>query len=197
MRARAPFQPHKLDVQAFIESGETLIGQADLKTWARMAESLAEGVTPDQVAPLQWTAVGRTVPRRVGGPELWLDVKVQGAMPLTCQRCLHPVNWHVDLERSLRFVDDEQAAAELDADSDDDILSLSRHFDLLALLEDEVIMDSPLVPRHDECPEDVDAWMAGEDEVTPDGQVQPSGGDAPEGGDRPNPFAALAALKKK
>ena len=65
MRARAPFQPHKLDVQAFIESGETLLGQADLKTWARMAESLAEGVTPDQVAPLQWTAVGRTVPRRV------------------------------------------------------------------------------------------------------------------------------------
>lgn len=197
MRAHAPFLPHKLDIKAFIESGEDLSGQADLSVWVRVAASLAEGVTPSQVAPLNWLVRGRQVPRRVGGPELWLDIEVQGALPLTCQRCLHPVVCPIDLQRSIHFVGDENAAAELDADLDDDVLAISRNFDLLALLEDEVIMDSPIVPRHDVCPEDVDSWMRDDAEVTPDGDVL-SAEAAPEDAERkPHPFAALAALKKK
>lgn len=195
MRPRAPFQAAKLDIQAFIESGELLSGQADLVTWTRVADGLAEGVSPEQVSPLSWQAQGRLVPRRMGGPELWLDMTVRGTVPLTCQRCLHPVAWPVDLQRTVRFVADEQAAAELDADQDDDVLAVSRQFNLLELLEDEVVMDAPIVPRHDECPDDVDAWMHNDDEVTPQGQVQAPQDEPAE--ERPNPFAALAALKKK
>ncbi|MEY4765287.1 MAG: hypothetical protein RI907_1960 [Pseudomonadota bacterium] len=195
MRARAPFLPHKLDVQAFIESGETLSGQADLAGWPRVAEALAEGVDPATVPPLTWTATGREVPRRVGGPERWLDLSVQGEVPLTCQRCLQPVSWHIDLTHTIRFEGDEAAAAQLDADSEDDVLPMARSFNLLELLEDEVIMDSPLVPRHDVCPEDVDAWMSDDAEVTPDGQLVAPEDAAAEA--KPNPFAALAALKKK
>ncbi len=197
MRAPAPFLPHKLDIKAFIESGEDLSGQADLSVWVRVAASLAEGVNPSQVAPLKWLARGRQVPRRVGGPELWLDIEVQGALPLTCQRCLHPVVCPIDLQRSIQFVGDENAAAQLDADLDDDVLALSRHFDLLALLEDEVIMDSPIVPRHDVCPEDVDSWMRNEAEVTPDGDVLSPESAVEDTERQPHPFAALAALKKK
>ena len=203
MRARPPFQPRKLDIKSFIDSGESLTGTASLSDWERLAANLAEGVSPADVPALSWTAQGRQVPRRTGGPELWLDVSVNGRIPLTCQRCLHPVNWTVQLQHSLRFVDDENTAAELDADLDDDVLALSRHLDLLELLEDELIMGAPLVPRHDECPEDVDAWMYDDAEVTPDGQVvrpdeAPAGEAAEVAEDRkPNPFAALAALKKK
>ncbi len=192
MRARSSFQAQKLDVQAFIESGETLSGEADLASWPRVADGLAEGVKPAEVPPLRWTATGRTVPRRVGGPELWLDIAVQGAVPLTCQRCLTPVSWDIDLARSIRFEGDEAAAAELDADLDDDVLPLSRSFDLLEALEDEVVMDSPIVPRHDACPSDIEALMHDDTEVTPEGEAQAA---QPES--RPNPFAALAALKKK
>ena len=95
MRARSSFQAQKLDVQAFIESGETLSGEASLSTWPRVADGLAEGVNPADVPPLQWSATGRTVPRRVGGPEFWLDIEVKGAVPLTCQRCLTPVSWEI------------------------------------------------------------------------------------------------------
>ena len=207
MRSRAPFQPRKLDVQAFIESGETLSGQAELASWPRVAANLAEGVSPEQVAPVQWSAAGRLVQRRTGGPERWLDLHIQGEVPLTCQRCLHPVGWPIDLIRSIRFVDDENAAAELDADLDDDVLAMSRHFDLLDLLEDEVIMDSPIVPRHDVCPEDVVAWMRDDAEVTPQGLVLVPGDEqataaSPDesgaaAGQKPNPFAVLASLKKK
>lgn len=211
MRARPPYQPAKLDIKSFIESGESLSGEAELGIWPRLAANVAESVNHADVPPLSWSAQGRLVPRRTGGPELWLDVAVTGLVPLTCQRCLHPVNWHVDLDRALRFVDDENAAAELDADLDDDVLALTRHLNLLELLEDELIMDAPLVPRHDECPEDVQAWMADASEVTPDGDVLPpvdGAGDEPaaaagEPGEpqepeaKPHPFAALAALKKK
>jgi uncharacterized protein len=199
MRAHAPFQPQKLDIKVFIESGEDLSGHADLSIWTRVAASLAEGVDPAKVAPLNWLVRGRLVPRRMGGPELWLDIEVQGALPLTCQRCLHPVVCPIDLVRSIHFVGDENAAAELDADLEDDVLAVSRNFDLLALLEDEVIMDSPIVPRHDVCPEDVDSWMRNEAEVTPDGEVlsPEAAAEADVAERKPNPFAALAALKKK
>jgi uncharacterized protein len=210
MRARLPFLPAKLDIKSFIESGESLSGEAELSAWPRLAANVAESVSHADVPPMTWSAQGRLLPRRTGGPELWLDVAVSGMVPLTCQRCLHPVNWHVDLDRSLRFVDDENAAAELDADLDDDVLALTRHLNLLELLEDELIMDAPLVPRHDECPEDVQAWMADDSEVTPDGgELQPADpagdGTAAAGGPgetrepeaKPHPFAALAALKKK
>ncbi len=47
----------------------------------------------------------------------------------------------------------EEAAAALDAESDDDVLALESSLDLHALVEDELLLALPLVPRHDECPE--------------------------------------------
>ena len=73
--------------------------------------------------------------------------------------------------------------AEDDA-SEEDLLVMTPQFDLLALLEDELLMALPLVPMHDECPV-MPAFNAGRLEM-PD--------DIPE---KPHPFAALAQLKKK
>ena len=56
------------------------------------------------------------------------------------------------IEKALRFVHGEDAAAELDADSDDDVLASSRSLDLRALIEDELLLALPLVPRHEACP---------------------------------------------
>ena len=55
---------------------------------------------------------------------------------------------------------------------------------LHCLLEDELLMALPLVPMHDECPV-LPAFSAGVIDVP---------GDVAE---KPNPFAALAQLKKK
>jgi uncharacterized protein len=77
------------------------------------------------------------------------------------------------------FVDDEAAAAELDAESEDDVLVSSAHFDLLALVEDELLLALPIVPRHDACPAPLPA-------PSDDLSEEP----------RANPFAALAALKR-
>ena len=77
----------------------------------------------------------------------------------------------------------EDAAAQLDADSEDDVLALTRALDLHELIEDELLLTLPLVPRHEVCPQPL-PMVANAD--------PPSGDEA----ERPNPFAALQALKR-
>ena len=105
---------------------------------------------------------------------------MQARLPLQCQRCLGSVETEVAVQRSLRFVSGENQAAALDADSEDDVLALSRAFDLRDLIEDELILALPLVPVHGSCPEPL---------------VAPADDPAFEQPARPNPFASLAALK--
>jgi uncharacterized protein len=91
------------------------------------------------------------------------------------------VREHLALDRWLRFVEDEAQAAELDAELDDDVLALPRWLDLVELIEDELLLALPLVPRHAVCP--VPLPMALEAETAPAEEA-------------PHPFAALAALKR-
>jgi uncharacterized protein len=210
MKAR-DFQPRKLHIGAFIETGATLEGRARLADLPRLAESLAPEVDSDQLPPVTWQAQGRTVPQRVGAPQLWLDITAQAELSWTCQRCLHPVSLPTVVDRSIRFMPDEASAAELDAELDDDVLVLSRSFDLLELIEDELIMAAPLVPRHEVCPEQPlmsvsDPGVDGDDEVSGDiesadnpdlaDSASADPAQAPRRAQRPNPFAVLAQLKK-
>jgi uncharacterized protein len=197
------FLPHKLDLGAFINEQATLQGQVPVADLTRLASGLAQDLDLKPLAPVTWSAQGRLVPQRGGSAQLWLDLHAEGNLPWECQRCLQHVFIPVSVDHSIRFVADEAKAAELDAESEDDVLALSRQFDVLALIEDELIMAQPIVPRHDECPTDVQALMQS-GLVAPDGtpvaeipEDESSGEDgAPASGDRPNPFAVLAALKK-
>ena len=58
----------------------------------------------------------------------------------------------LSVERSFRFVADEDMAAAQDEQSEEDVLALSRSFDLVELVEDELLMELPLAPRHESCP---------------------------------------------
>lgn len=190
------FLPHKLDLGAFINEESRLEGQLPVADLTRLASGLAQDLDLAPLDPLSWWAEGRLVPQRVGGPQLWLDLHAEGHLPWECQRCLQPVFIPVTVDHTVRFVADEATAAELDADSDDDVLAISRQFDLLALVEDELIMAQPIVPRHDECPTDVQALMQS-GLVAPDGSlVADESDDEPDGEKKPNPFAVLASLKK-
>ena len=62
------------------------------------------------------------------------------------------------------------------------MLVTSRDFDLAALVEDEVLLAMPLVPRHEVCPVKVKMAAADIDFEAPV--------------EKPNPFAMLAQLKK-
>ncbi|MFZ2989514.1 YceD family protein, partial [Ideonella sp.] len=99
---------------------------------------------------------------------------------LCCQRCLGPVGTEMALDRWVRFVSDEESAAALDAESEDDVLALERWMDLRELIEDELLLALPLVPRHQVCPAPLPLPSDADVEESP----------------APNPFAVLAKLKR-
>ena len=194
------FHPRKMDVGVFIESGEPLAGDTPVVELSRLCAGLPQEADVAALGPVRWQVQGRTVPQRVGAPQWWLDVRAQARLPYECQRCLHPVMLDVEVDRDIRFVADEAAAAHLDAESDEDVLAVSRQFNLLELIEDELIMAEPILPRHDECPVDLNSWMQpGSEEAAGAGENPGGSPDPAEPGatDRPNPFAVLAALKNK
>lgn len=170
--------PRRLDVAALAADHAELAGAWPLRELARLAESALIDETPD--AQVHWQAAGELRPLPGGVAEVWLHLKAEVDLALSCQRCLGPVHDTVRVDRALRFVADEQQAAALDAELEDDVLSLERVLDLAELIEDELLLALPLVPRHDECPVPLP--------LTED--------PAPEQ-ERPNPFAVLAQLKTK
>ena len=100
---------------------------------------------------------------------------------LECQRCLMSVAADVTAQRSFLFVHGEDTAAELDSDSEDDVLALTRSLDVRELIEDELLLALPIVPRHETCPQPL--LLASEPDAAPEEEA-------------PHPFAALAALKR-
>ena len=154
------FDPRRLDVKAFAEAAGQLSGQDRLGTHTRlMVETAAGGAD----TPLDWSAVGEL--RNPGHlhPEVWLRLEARAVLPLTCQRCLGSVEIAVEVARPFRFVEDENVAMAQDDASEEDLLALSRSFDLIELIEDELLMDMPVAPRHEVCPEPVKLAVADAD----------------------------------
>ena len=119
---------------------------------------------------------------------MWLHLQGHGEVDLECQRCLEPVRLRLDADRSFLFVEGEEAAEALDAQSEHDVLALSPRMDLFQLLEDELLLALPLIATHDDCAA----------ELPHDAPAAPPGTDAApeEEPERVHPFAALSVLKR-
>lgn len=183
--------PTALDLRACAQKAETLSGQVPLATFVRLTDDLPE---LGQLAPVRWSAhaefrqpLGDLTPEVDRGvtPEaqLWLHLQASAEVPQTCQRCLSPYAQAVEVDRWFRFVSSEEVALAEDDASEEDLLVFEPRLDLTALLEDELLMELPLVPMHEQCPEPV-RMSAGELPVSVEKE-------------KPNPFAALASLKAR
>ena len=172
--------PEQLDVRTFARDAAQLAGQAPLPSWERLSKEAQLGV---QAPPVSWRAQGELKGQAGNPEEVWLHLQVHSALPLVCQRCLTSVLTPVDVDRSFRFVQDEATAMALDDEAQEDLLVLSREFNLRELVEDEVILAMPLVPVHEVCPAPLP--MSATDPLFEQAQVE-----------RPNPFAALAGWKQ-
>jgi len=152
-----------IDTRRFCDRKEQLsaeLGPADLP---RLDDEAIEDFAPIGVD------VGVVMsPRGLPG----LRVKLDGAVMLTCQRCMQPVSVDIRREALFELVD---SSAALDADDDDewDRLLHSDRFDLMQIVEDEMLLALPYSPRHERC-DPVERMDAGV---------------------KVSPFAGLAALK--
>lgn len=100
---------------------------------------------------LEWSAVFEKTTTALGEERIWLHVLAKADVPLTCQRCLEAVVTPIEVDHWFRFEKDEQTAAAQDDISEEDVLAMDEDVDVLALIEDELLMTLPMIPMHDTC----------------------------------------------
>ena len=177
------FNATRLDVRAFAHSASTLPGSDLLSRYERLAQDLRALTVDWADRKVSWQLRGEGVTPTGGHMQVWLHLQAQVELPLTCQRCMGTVDVPVSIDNHYRFVANEEAALAEDEVSEEDVLVLSKQFDAHALLEDELLMAVPIVPKHDVCPKPVK--LASTDDEFKAALTQ-----------KPNAFAALGSLKK-
>ncbi|MDX3989076.1 MAG: DUF177 domain-containing protein, partial [Achromobacter sp.] len=164
----------RIDAFAFAHSGKQAQGTIPLVRFTRAVEGLPEQ-PPGDAGLVTWSVRGEIGKSGLLLGRPLLHVHVQANPVLVCQRCNAPFVYPVDSEVLLQLVKSE---ADLDdgftngdvtdghsAGSDDEDeegngfvsnqpekVVGSHHFDLLAQVEDELILSVPYVPKHDVCP---------------------------------------------
>lgn len=183
--------PPVVDAFDFARRGQVVEGAFSIHRLQRLLEGLAEQplgeVTELATAPAGPGVVRYVIQgRRTKDDKSQLVVQVQANLVLECQRCLGPLILPIDRTTVFELVRRESDLSDDEPDEDDfdapEQIVGSPKFDLAELLEDELILEVPYVPRHTQCPDtaDLDAQA---DEVA--GREEP-----------PSPFAVLGQLKK-
>lgn len=153
-----------------VQSRRSFTGSLPLARFNRLAGSLAgsEGEVAYQL----------DFDRDSFGTSL-LQLKATAQLPLMCQRTLEVYLQPVALDQQLGLIRDESEESALLPEYEALLVGADGHLDLVDVIEDELILALPLVPTRPGAPlEHIE--MA-------DNEMQPP---------RPNPFAALASLKK-
>ena len=159
-----------IDSVAFARESGELRGTVEVAAFERLQDALF-----DQSGAIAYELAGRV--DQEGKPSLHLALG--GELVLRCQRCLGPVRFRLDAVRTFLLVPADQALSDpADEAEDTEQLHADPKLDVIALVEDEVILDLPMVMGHEEgaC-------------------VAPS--PILEAGKQESPFSVLAALKRQ
>jgi uncharacterized protein len=132
-------QPAAIDGLAFARGATVLKGQLGLESLPRLAESGCTGAVVDFVLEGEINERGKPGLRLV----------VDGSVRLECQRCLDGLDLPLHLEAQLELAaSDAEIAA---ADDDVERVLAGREMSVAALVEDEVLLALPMVPKHEQC----------------------------------------------
>lgn len=110
----------------------------------------------------------------------FVNGRVQSDVVLTCQRCLEPMNLPIDITVELGIVASDEEAKRLPAHYDP-LVAGEGKLAVAELIEDEILLALPAIPRHD------GACVAKGQEPPAEQDKDPAA----------NPFAVLAQLKSK
>lgn len=154
-------QPAHIDGLQFARERGQCSGRLTIESLSRLVESGATSAAVEYVLAGDENAEGRPC----------LRIDVDGTLELICQRCLEAVEHRVEISGELELATEQRA---IDTAEDDvDRVLTGRAMDIRMLIEDELILDLPMIPMHEHCA----AAEAGKSAC-------------------PSPFASLAALKK-
>jgi uncharacterized protein len=174
------FSVERLAVAAFAQAQGSLAGSVPLAQLDRLAQ---ESKGDSSAVPVEYRMNADMRLDAAGVNEPWLHLSASTHLTMVCQRCLGDVDVEVAFERDFRFVATEELAEVEDEESEEDVLVLSKAYNGLELLTDELLLAMPLVPMHGACPRDVKLQVQDPEFVA----AMP---------EKANPFAVLQKLKK-
>ena len=151
---------------------QQLTGTVPTEALSRLGEAV-ESVSGNVVADLTFS---RDLQRnQMASGHLELDVQ------MLCQRCLQPVTQHVEGDFAWGFVWSEDQGKVLPK-SLDPVIQDGDELDLYQVLEDEILLNLPMVAFHDDECVSRERFQSGEQEESTGGQQE-------------NPFKVLEQLK--
>jgi uncharacterized protein len=155
-----------IDSLDFAQRGLELSGEVPVAELGRLADVLADSV--GSVSYVLRGFIGRD-----SRPQLALSL--EGTCNLRCQRCLNALSYPIKRLAKLRLVSEGEMGVDDIEDDEVDSVPADQHLDVLALIEEELLLDMPIAPKHD----------FGVCEIAAEGLNRST-----------NPFAVLAGLKK-
>lgn len=169
--------PDWINVERAAQAERRFAGEARIEWMPRVSDLLDEPA-PDDVIGFE---VAASLDKSSGaGDIVRLDVHVHGTVPMTCQRTLKRYRQPIDSRSAVTVVASESELAGLPEDLEPKLVPEGR-LKLVELVEDELLLALPLVPRD---PDSAPVENAGD-------AFEPSTPD-----ERENPFAELARLRK-
>jgi uncharacterized protein len=79
-----------------------------------------------------------------------IKVTIQLDFPLECQRCMQPYDENMLFSSQFVLFDSEDQVEDFPMDIDEEDALLNSHsFDLITLIEDEILLHLPFIPKHD------------------------------------------------
>ena len=132
-----------IDSLSFAREARILEGELPVAGFERIQDGLTENVGVIRYR-IEGGLGGRNRPQ--------LHLQLDGVLSLCCQRCLEGIEYPLQVSNVLEFVgnEDELTQEEIEDDSRD-FLPAQSEVDVVALIEDEIILDLPSAPRHESC----------------------------------------------
>ena len=154
-----------IDSVDFARNGKEIRGEIAVSALSRLADKLAKSDGFLTYIVGGYHEDGRDM----------LVLALQGVCTLRCQRCMGELEYPVNLVSRLWLLPADKLDDAEEDDDEMDAIEAEARLDVLALIEEELLLDLPFAPRHAE------------------GECVPAANDLQQ---KANPFAVLAGLKK-
>ncbi|HMV62499.1 MAG TPA: YceD family protein [Rhodocyclaceae bacterium] len=146
-----------IDLRALARDGRHVEGEIPVARLERLADSVS-----DPVGSVWFRFDGV----RDDDGKLFADLMIRTELTLQCQRCLDALRLPCVIHNRLLLLRPGEEIPEDDLENDEvDALEVEPRTDVLALVEDELLLALPLVPRHEACEAPVKA--GGDEEISP------------------------------
>ena len=173
--------PIEIDPFRLARNGLRLEGEIPVKTMKRLSNALRDDSGSVDVN------VKFDLDKVLGTPFMAGNFKT--SLALTCERCSEDMQYNVDINCSLGIVNSETKVEGLAEQYEPWVINNDEPVLLSSIVEDELILAIPLVPKHEHrcLPDEV--WVSGK-------EFEESDEDIEKNKQETSPFAILSQLKK-